>query len=809
MNRQRLRRFLLPCAVAGLLAIIFLQLVMMASRNSATWDEPDHIYSAYMQAKQGDFGLNPEHPPLIKFLGALPLLNMQFKMPQLQGRPYRFEEAVGGREFLFGNDANAILLRVRLATSSITILLAMMVFLAAQEMFGTGAGLIALSLIAFDPTLLAHSALMTTDAGGACFMFASVYAFYRYAGSPSRTRLILVGLAAGLALASKHSSVLLFPMLLLLSLAEVVWQRKRALQFAVALGAIALLSVGVLWASYGFRYAARVDGLQLNPTVGAQFARVPSHAAGVVLAAVAKLHLLPESYLYGFAHVLVQSKAFTSFLLGTIYPHPVWFYFPVAMVIKSTLTFLILFAITVWAIATGRLRARREILYMALPAAIYMAFAMAGGMNIGVRHVLPIYVFLSVLIGGAAWKLVQRDRRWLYAVVALLVFQAVSVMHAFPAYISYANEAAGGPSAVHNLLSDSSSDWGQQLKAVKRYTDEHGIRNCWFAYFGQGVVDFSYYGIPCKPLITADSLYFDGPRDVPPSIDGPVFMSAGVLAGFEFGPGALNAYEQFKRLKPAAVIDYGVFVYQGHFEIPLAAALSHGQKAGLLLAQEMLPEALAEAQQAEALAPDSATVNAILGRALDASGRPREALPFYQKALMLARTVEPRFRQPLIKALEQRVAAGVASSSFSRRNRIDVSGIVFHEVVRLAAAGPPEAEPLVQPDGCGVCDAHGESRGFAGAVGRRHLLREQGRAGSLPAALRTDHQVDPADFIRQFGEREPAAGQSVQQHDPVLGARVARADAAAAGGILDFEQLGAQWLGPRRRTALFRAGVQD
>ena len=661
MNRPRLRRFLLPGAVAALLAMIFLQLVLMASRNSATWDEPDHIYSAYMQAKHGDFGLNPEHPPLIKFLGALPLLDMQFKMPPLQGRPYRLEEAVGGREFLFGNDANAILFRVRLATSSITILLAMLVFLAAQEMFATGAGFIALGLIAFDPTLLAHSALLTTDAGGACFLFASVYAFYRYAGSPSKARLVLVGLVAGLALASKHSSVLLFPMLVLLSLVEVVWtqapRRKRALQLAGALVAVALLSVGVLWASYGFRYAARVDGLQLNPTVAAQFARVPSHAEGTVLAAVAKLHLLPESYLYGFAHVLVQSKAFASFLLGTIYPHPVWFYFPVAMVIKSTLTFLILFAITVWAIASGRLRARREILYMALPAAIYMAFAMAGGMNIGVRHVLPTYVFLSVLIAGAAWRLIERDRRWLYAVVALLVFHAVSVVHAFPAYISYANEAAGGPSAVHSLLSDSSSDWGQQLKAVKRYTDQHGIRSCWFAYFGQGVVDFSYYAIPCKPLITADSLHFDGPRDVPPSIDGPVFMSAGVLSGFEFGPGALNPYEQFKRLEPAAVIDYGVFVYQGHFDIPLAAALSHGQKAGLLLAQEKLPEALSEAQQAEALAPDSAVVNATLGRALDASGRQQEALPFYQKALMLAQTVEPRFQERLIKAMEQRLAS--------------------------------------------------------------------------------------------------------------------------------------------------------
>ena len=234
--------------------------------------------------------------------------------------------------------------------------------------------------------------------------------------------------------------------------------------------------MAVLWASYGFRYAAREDGLQLNPPLAAQFDRVPSHAEGAVLAEAARLRLLPESYLYGFAHVLIQSKAFTSFLLGTIYPHPVWFYFPVAMLIKSTLTFLILLGIAAWAIVSGGFRAGRGILYMAVPAAVYMAFAMAGGMNIGVRHILPVYIFLSVPMAGVSWQLIQKNRRWLYVVVALLVFQAISVLRAFPAYIAYANEAVGGPAAVHELLSDSSSDWGQQLKAVKRYTDAHGIK---------------------------------------------------------------------------------------------------------------------------------------------------------------------------------------------------------------------------------------------------------------------------------------------------------------------------------------------
>ena len=143
---------------------------------------------------------------------------------------------------------------------------------------------------------------------------------------------------------------------------------------------------------------------------------------------------------------------------------------------------------------------------------------------------------------------------------------------------------------------------------------------------------------------------------MPPAIDGHVLISAGVLSGFEFGPYPLNPYEQFIHLKPEAVIDDGVFVYEGSFSIPLAAALSHGQKASLLLAQNKAPEALVEAQQAEALAPDSASVNATLGKALDANGRAEEALPYYQKALTLALAAQPEFQQSLIKSVQHRLA---------------------------------------------------------------------------------------------------------------------------------------------------------
>jgi hypothetical protein len=107
-------------AVAGLLAALFLQLAFSARDNSITWDEDDHIYAGYMSWKHADSGLNPEHPPLVKLVAALPLLNLPLKMPALQNRFFKLEAFLGGKDFLFQNDANQMLLRARLAASLFT-----------------------------------------------------------------------------------------------------------------------------------------------------------------------------------------------------------------------------------------------------------------------------------------------------------------------------------------------------------------------------------------------------------------------------------------------------------------------------------------------------------------------------------------------------------------------------------------------------------------------------------------------------------------------------------------------------------------
>jgi len=654
--------------VCSLLAILLIQLALTIRTESITWDEDDHLYAGYMSLKTGDFGLNPEHPPLVKMLAAIPLLPMSLRLPPLQNREFKQEAFLGGKEFLFQNDADTMLFRARMAAAILTLLLALLVFLAGQEMFGTAAGFIALVLLVFDPNQLAHGAFVTTDTGLTCFLFATVYCFYRYVKQPSIARLLLVGFVGGLALATKHTGILIFPILLALAIGEWLLRRggkpdsseaKRltVAQYAMALAVITAVSLTVLWAFYGFRYAARPAGLQLNPSSADYISQLSRPHEAKLLAAVARYHLLPESYIYGLADVRVMDDFYSSFLLGKTYPHGVWFYFPFAIAIKSTLAFLILMGIAIWAIAARRLTRWREVLFLTVPPAIYLAVAMSSHMNIGVRHVLPIYAFLGVLIGGVAVTLIQRQRRWLYVFALLIVFQLVTSLRAFPTYISYVNEAWGGQKNAWWLLSDSNADWAQQLKATKKYLDARGVKDCWFVYFGEGVIDASYYGIPCKMLPTPDAQWV-GEKfyDTPEAIDGMVLISAGNLSGFEFGPGELNPYEQFKTIKPTRAIQNGIYVFEGHFEIPAAAAIGHRHKAQDLLAQGNLDGALVEAQRAVELAPNAVGTNVALGDVLAGLNRKDEARVAYQRALTSAQTIHPEFQVGQVTGILKKLA---------------------------------------------------------------------------------------------------------------------------------------------------------
>ena len=453
-------------AVSILLLILEAELLLSVRQDSQTFDEATHLYAGYCYLKRGDFGINPEHPPMVKLVAALPLLPL--RLPAQPPPPIYFRAAggVGGSQFLYSHDADALLFRARAITTLFTLSLALLVFFAGSEMFSTGAGLFALALFVFEPNILANGALVTTDMGASCLVFATVYAFYRYCKRPSALRLAVCCLAAGLALAAKHSTVLLLPIFLGLAITEIAYRRgsesetseTRGRQTLRLLGFMAIatvISIAILWAFYGFRYAARPGGQQIVPSTAEYLKSLKYPVEASVIGFFEHRQWLPEAYLYGVTDIVMLSReGRPAFLMGHIYPEGRWFYFPGVFVIKSTLAFLILLALLVAARGIWRRQYRRELFFLLVPSAIWFAIAMTSKLSIGLRHILPIYSFLIVLVGGAAWMLARQSRRWAYVVALLLAFHIVSSLWAYPNYLPYSNEAFGGPSNTHKVVSD-------------------------------------------------------------------------------------------------------------------------------------------------------------------------------------------------------------------------------------------------------------------------------------------------------------------------------------------------------------------
>jgi dolichyl-phosphate-mannose--protein O-mannosyl transferase len=203
-------------AVVALLAIQAALVANLVHRESLTFDEDDHMFAGYMMWKTGDYGLNPEHPPLVKLLATVPTLHDKLWIPPLQGREFKAEAYLDGRDWLARNDgaSQRLVFRMRLAAGLLAWGLALMVFFVARAWFGNAAALIALTLVVFDPNIMAHSALVTTDVGVSLFFLATIFTFYRWATQPTLSRLLVAGLAAGLLAATKHSGILIASMLL-------------------------------------------------------------------------------------------------------------------------------------------------------------------------------------------------------------------------------------------------------------------------------------------------------------------------------------------------------------------------------------------------------------------------------------------------------------------------------------------------------------------------------------------------------------------------------------------------------------------
>jgi len=647
--------------VFALILVQALQTAYVVHRESLTFDEDDHMFAGYMMWHTGDYGLNPEHPPLVKLLATLPLIGQNLWVPPNRNREFKAEAYLDGRDWLARNDGGSqrLVFKMRLAAGLLAIGLSLMIFLAARELFGDGAGLVALALATFDPSVVGHSALVTTDIGVSLFFLASIYGFYRYVKQPSLPRLALAGLAAGMLLATKHSGILLAPMLVLLIGWEVATAAKGArarlaLRLSGAFGAMVVVGVVVLWGFYGFRYAARPAGLALSSSL-ADYVAPLSHFNAAAVMAIAHLRLLPESYLMGLVDVKRMAQFYPTFAFGKVYAHGQWWYFPAIVLVKTTLGLLALVAAALFAIITGRLRKGRELAFILIPAAFYFVVAIMAGIDIGARHILPVYAFLFILAAGGVTALAASCRRWAYLGAGLVLAHIVSALMVFPNYIAYANEAASGPKNVHNLFSDANVDWAQQLIQVKEWQDRHPGEECWFAYFAYPEIDPAVYGIHCHAMPTLDTLWLGGSDIIPPVINGNVLISAGDLSGCEWPSGRMNPYAIFEPLKPDEVIDYGVMVYRGSFQVNQAAALSRALRAWAISGEGRLPEALALAREAVIIDPNEITSQTALGDVYAAMGQKDEARKAWLAAIVSARRLEPEAQVSYIPDLEAKL----------------------------------------------------------------------------------------------------------------------------------------------------------
>jgi 4-amino-4-deoxy-L-arabinose transferase-like glycosyltransferase len=662
---ESLSRFTGRLIAAALLVVLATLLYTSVRQESQVFDESIHLYAGFEYLKHADFGTNPEHPPLAKMIAALPLLSMGLKEPAHFSVPFfKMEDSFNASRFLYGGDADAILMRGRMMLVLFTLGLGALIYLAAGEMFGPLAGLLALGLFVFEPVVLANGALITTDMPLTCLFFASVYAFYRLLKKPSAVRLALCGVAVGLTMIVKHSGALILPTLLLLAVADYVlrWfssadiaegekpgRRLDVGQLAGSLAIIGLVASGIIWTIYGFRYAARTGNLVMVPTLAQYATNLKPHQRAIITF-FAGHHLFPEAYLYGWTDILQISGQRSSFVFGHLYSTGQWFFFPGMFAIKTTLTLMVLLALAGFAGIRGR---RREFLFLTIPAAFFLLVSVASKLNLGIRHILPIYPFCIVLAGAAAAALAMRSIRWRIAVAALLAFTVVSSIHSFPDFLPYSNEAAGGPSNTWRLVTDSNDDWGQGLKWTKTYMDRHPTQDCWFDYFNF-LVSPAYYGIHCKPLPSSMALQFGlGTPSVPSTISGTVYLSSVETTGLFSGPGLLNPYHTFADRKPDAEIGNAILVYRGTFNTSSLGAFNDAANATTLLRQHRIPEALALSQKAASVARDSAFVQYVLAQTLLASGHNEEGQRANANALRLAMTDHPEFQQYLIRTLSE------------------------------------------------------------------------------------------------------------------------------------------------------------
>ncbi len=521
--------------VTVILAVHFTLSLLVSTQESMTFDEKAHIPAAYSSVRYGDMRLNPEHPPLIKDFSGLFLLPLGLDFP-LEAKEWQegFNEQwiVGDlfinclRPEIACNDADTILFFARLPIIILSVVLGITLFLWTKKLAGALGGVIATTLYAFDPNIIAHSHYVTTDIGSALFIFLAFYFFIEFLKSPNRRTILFAGLFLGLAELTKFSAVLLFPFFGLFALFSALTRAPKrhegqtnshfvlanVFQAILNFSGIVAVAFVVIWIGY----AVNTLGMPAQKVVehADLFLSQPNTPARIAHDLIVSMAhspiLLPYAeYFVGIAKVFSRVAAGNvHYFLGTVSVDASPWYFPVVFILKSTLPFLLLILTTtlygLFRIAratTQRTGGLFSLLarsfqsnsteYLAVSFIFFYAYvSITGNLTIGFRHLFPILPFLYLLVGKTLADIYKRHEeepithQLLGIALSIVLFLVIAIPFlSYPSYLSYFNAMTGGHTNGYRYVTDSNYDWGQDLKYLKKWIDRYNacVTGDWIA----------------------------------------------------------------------------------------------------------------------------------------------------------------------------------------------------------------------------------------------------------------------------------------------------------------------------------------
>lgn len=432
---------------------------------SPTYDEPIHVAAGYEYLAEHHYTIDVQHPPLARLFFAWPLRHARLTGDDGLEHYAQVYEAAGNYMKGVATSRRGNLVFVLLAIVAVT--------LWARALFGTATGLVAGTLFALLPPVLAHGGLATTDMAGAAALPLAMLAMTLWVASPSWPRTLFLAAAIAIGLLSKFS----FPLFFALGAVAIMTSKRR---FPVVKGLVAhLVAFLLVWIVYLGQYGPMTS-------VDEDAARVATELFGSP--SIAGLSIPAPSFFLGMMQVKLHDRiGHPAYFMGSMRQKGWWYYFPVVLAIKTPIPFLVLAGAGTW----WAMRRRRH-RHLAVIAAAILASTMTSHINLGVRHILPIYAPLSLLAAYAvmtAWR--EEDRmRWLVA--ALCLWLGVNSVLAHPDYLPWMNALAG--SHPEKIVLDSNFDWGQDMVRLRDECRRRGVTSIGIRLFGKA--DLRRIGLP-------------------------------------------------------------------------------------------------------------------------------------------------------------------------------------------------------------------------------------------------------------------------------------------------------------------------